>query len=413
MESPPTVKRFNRWISNTTFTASSSKRRNTTKYLILFVTFLLSLIMSIHTQYMRTMISYTDESLLKRRSREIESEKEITPKKKQHFVLMYGTSTNSSGYSKVQSDFSSWTQQFQIYPWSWALPAIKPERYVKEQNFGPFMESLVHLSTAVPEAEYKFDRQKYAESKFFLTKFQDGFIQQWVQNRNILVGSDEFNIILDEKNGDDFFRALLKTLPWNDSRFSLLSEGILSGIVLHNSKHKSHIVDLWTNKKKDQDEDQGGKFLSWLLNDFNFDVIDSYGLAHKLSKRGIPVSIVNVDQVKSDLSHFISCNILEFSCKDGKVIALEESRFTEEKPTHDNSEHTDLYPSVLNEIEKVIRRYERQYHSCLDKNSNGLVNFYPQGADKQQQDKYNNNPCPDSNEAVKNEIRDILTSYPA
>lgn len=325
--------------------------------------------------------------------------------KTQEFVIVYGT--NSSGYSQVQSDFALWTQEFRIYPWAWALPEISATKYKKEHHFEPFIKSLQYFSSTV-SASKPFDRAERLLSDYLVSQFRDGFVEQWVQNRNIIIGSDLFSYILDEQSGEDFVDKLTNTLPWNDERYSLLREGKVSFIILHRSDHQEHIKDLWSKSGITANEtSKSQKFSSWLVNDFNFDAFDSYSLAYAAVQKGISVAFVNVGEVKGDLSHYIFCDVLMFACTKGHVAGVGSP---EKEITHViENEKFDVDAAKLNQIETVVKRHESLFERCLKNDKNFQI--YPKQKFKlwkRVDTDLSDESCPESNRATKDEIRNII-----
>ena len=327
--------------------------------------------------------------------------------KAQKFVVVYGT--NSSGYSQVESDFALWTQEFRIYPWAWALPEISAAKYRKDQHFGPFIRALQYFSTTVP-ASKPFDRAERLLSNYLISQFQDGFVEQWVQNRNILIGSDLFSYILDEQNGEDFLDKLTETLPWNDPRYSLLTEGEVSVVILHRSDHQEHLKDLWSKSIIGGNElSETKKFSSWLVNDFNFDAFDSYSLAYTAIKKGISVSFVNVREIEGDLSHYIFCNVLMFACTDGHVTGVTSPEQESTQTIED--ENFDLDAAKLSEIETAIKKHESLFEQCLQ--NDVKFQIYPRRKSKRRWSVDSSSSltleaCPESNRSTKDEIRSTI-----
>jgi hypothetical protein len=414
MDSPPNLRRLNRWIGR--------RRKNASKFMLLFASFLVILIFSIHVRYLGTLIASSDKAPVKKHSRKKnwtrKNNQQVDDEPKpQEFVIVSGAS--SSGYTELESNFANWTQEFKMYPWSWALPELSSAEYTKKENFRPFIESLVYTSATVPENE-AFDRKKRILITFLLSKFQDGFVEQWVQNRNILMGSDELSVALDETNGDNFMRAITKHLPWNDKRYALLKGGKLSVIILHRSSHQNNLRRLYENVISNGKSKNGETvsstlsskktFTSWLVNDFNFDTLDSYGLANKLLNNGISVSFVNVDDIEDgngnvDLTHYVSCNVLNFSCKDGQIIGLAKSN---DKNNSKRNNDNDNMSKKLALVDEAIKRHESRYKECLKKRPN--IVFYPRKKNEAISNVLSHPPCPTSNQPIKDEIRQIIVS---
>ncbi len=393
MDSPPLLRRYN------PHSITNHRRSNATKMMIIFASFLGFCIMSIHTRYLKTMVSSTNgvSKHTKRKKRGLEK----VSTQGQDFVILYGTT--SSGYDKVQSDFALWTQDFNFYPWTWALPEMSTEFYSKTEHFKPLMDSIVHSSSLVPESE-TFNIDERMRSTFFLMKFKDGFIEQWVQNKNIVMGSEIFSYVLNDKNGHRFLNTFMKTLPWNDPRFSLTKPGKVSAIILHRSTPVDHIKDLWISNMENDKKSKNTKFSTWMMNELNFDVLDSFGLASKLIKKGITVAFVDVDEVKNDLSHFISCSVLNLSCQDGLIVGLEHGQPAAKRTL--SRTNIDVSTDKLHQLEETIRRYENDYRACFEQETK--IKFYPiDKRPKEISSTTSNNSCPVSNQLIKEKIKEI------
>lgn len=378
----------------------AQRKRNTSRFMLVFAIFLLSYLIYIQTAYRGTMISSTNNYRISTRS--LRKEKNANPIKQQEVILVYGTM--SSGYLQVQNDFSLWSQQFHMYPWSWAVPEISSEQYQKVQQFEPFMRSLKHYTTTVPESQ-RLDTTERSRVNYYISKFRDGFVDQWMQNKNILIGSDTFSIILDAIDGDNFFNALEKTMPWNDPRYSNLKEGRISFLILHRSSHQDHLKQMWQRKVVADGNLNNEKFSSWFANEFNFDDIDFFGLAYKLAKQGTSVTLVDVDFVDENLSQYICKNILQ-SCsnQDGNKLKTSESYDVKSEAIAKKTD-LDITDKTLSLIANAIKKHENKLQACLQ----GVKNFqmYPVTNIKQTDNLASDLDCSDSNHSVKNELRKI------
>lgn len=379
----------------------SQRKKNNfgTKVTIVFVTYLLYMIISIRSKYSTTLIASPTKGYIHndRNIRENQSKDNSNDKGKlQKVVVLYGPTIN-----QIQKDLSTWTKEFQLYPWAWALPDISSEKYTKEQHFGPFLDSIKYFSAMAPMTDSLFDVNERNLAEYSMTKFKDGFRDQWVQNKSIIIGSNRFSYILDETNGDSFMDAFIQTMPWKDPRYALLNEGEISVIILHQSSHKDHIKELWLNNIANNPS-QKKKFSSWITHDFDFNIIDSYSLAYNFIKRGFHVSVVDVNNVEKDLSHFVLCTVLNFPCGNGYKGS---SNHEKEQIKTSNIDVTDL---ILDHIEQAIRMHESRFLKCFNKYQN-LIQFYPQRNKNGQYSSKDSGPCPTLNQSIKQEIREIVT----
>mmetsp|Transcript_10290 Transcript_10290/g.11394 ORF Transcript_10290/g.11394 Transcript_10290/m.11394 type:complete len:400 (-) Transcript_10290:110-1309(-) len=290
----------------------------------------------------------------------------------QRFVIFSGS--NSAEFIKVQNDLTTWSQHYKIHPWKFAYPDVSPTMYNKTQASGPLIKSLSYLNTGVSKEKFNFNRIKKLEADHLVETFTDAFIHRWLQGGNILMGSTKLNLILDNVNGDCLLKGFLKTMPWNDPKYDLKgSVDSLEVVIIHRSNHIEHLKSIWASSKQEKSE----SFSHWLINEFDFDEIDSYRMALKLIRNGISVSFVKVDVLQhddqNDLTHFIACNILNIECDGNRVIGLEESGETIELP---DDLDIDLNDEMLNQVEEVIKSYEGQ-RSCLENDQNVNVWVYP------------------------------------
>lgn len=289
--------------------------------------------------------------------------------RKQQVVII--VSSPCSGFDMVEKDFMKWSKEFKIRPYAYALPDISPELYSSRDAFRPFLNAIRTKIKSAPRGFDNHNRTEYKLAKLLIDEFHHGFNSQWMQNKNILIGSDMFNSFRDQRIREKFVNVLVKLMPWNDSRFSLYgSNDRIKVVILYRSSRSRHVYSMWKNSSSKE------KFGEWILSK-GYSNLDMFSTANEFSRYGAMVDVIDVDHVaemKLSLSHFVACNSLNLDCiKAGLLKKIENATATpiEELPFVETNSGTHM--GNQEKIEEILEKYECRFE--LFKHSG--VQFFP------------------------------------
>jgi len=274
--------------------------------------------------------------------------------RKQQVVII--VSSPCSGFDMVEKDFMKWSKEFKIRPYTYALPDISPEIYSSRDAFRPFLNAIQTKIKSAPRGFENHNRTEYKQAKLLIDEFHHGFNSQWMQNKDILIGSDMFNHFRDQRVREKFVNILVKLMPWNDSRFSLYgSNDRIKVVVLYRSSRSRHVYSMWENSSSKE------KFGEWILSK-GYSNLDMLSTANEFSRYGTMVDVIDVDHVaemKLSLSHFIACNSLNLDCnKAGLLKKIDNATAT---PTELNLPFVETTHINMGKIEKILEKYECRF----------------------------------------------------
>mmetsp|Transcript_11481 Transcript_11481/g.17224 ORF Transcript_11481/g.17224 Transcript_11481/m.17224 type:complete len:410 (-) Transcript_11481:479-1708(-) len=288
--------------------------------------------------------------------------------RKQQVVII--VSSPCSGFDMVEKDFMKWSKEFKIRPYTYALPDLSSELYSSRDAFRPFLNAIRTKTKSAPRGFDDHNRTEYKQAKSLIDEFHHGFNLQWMQNKDIVIGSDTFNYFRDHGIREKFVNVLVKLMPWNDSRFSLYgSNDRIKVVVLYRSSRSRHVYSMWKNSSSNE------KFGEWILSKGYLN-LDMFSTANEFSRYGAMVDVIDVDHVaemKLSLSHFIACNSLHLDCSTAGV--LEKLVNATATPTELPSVETNSGTHMGNQekIEKILEKHECRFEFFRHKG----VQFFP------------------------------------
>ena len=223
----------------------------------------------------------------------------------------------------------------------------------------PLIDSLITKVTSAPRGFPSYNRTKSSSSNYFIEEFRQGFNSYWMQNKNIVIGSDSFYQILssNEWKLEKFVSEFVGLLPWNDERYSLPgSDDCSTAIILHRSSRMDHALTAWSLSSPKI------SFTEWILSDEGFNQLDQFSIAETFYENGIGVDIVDINHVSTldqSLSHFIACQILKLECDDSGNLAAEVGSNTKvNKVAVQPISQSDISRGKLSKLNEILGEYE-------------------------------------------------------
>lgn len=262
------------------------------------------------------------------------------------------------GFASLEKDLTIWSKQYSIRPYSYALPNISPQKYNITEGFLPLIDALTTKVTSAPRGFPTYNRTKSNSSAFFIEEFRQGFNSQWLQNKNIIVGSDSFHHILDnnELKIDKFISEFVGLLPWNDERYSLSGSNDRStAFVLYRSSRIDHVQSAWSVSSPKR------SFVEWITSRDCFNQLDQFSIAEKLYQKGIDVDIIDVNHVVEldlSLSHYIACHILNLACSDDGHLLEAKGNATVNTMASPFNGEVNVGRDTLRELDTILDEYD-------------------------------------------------------
>lgn len=239
--------------------------------------------------------------------------------KRRHQKVVILMASPGIAFSELEQELYHWDKETQLQPWSWAIPDIRPEVYNVQEGFKPLMESIHFHSTSPPRGHEEFDRASKNQSDFFLEQFSQGFLFEWVKNKNILISSDHFHLWKDNVKS---VRKLLSLLPWHDRRYSLYGSNMDVKVVvlqpMDKLKHINHVFQLFSSSSLSS---QPSSISEWLATLDDLSSFDTLSLAQRFQDEGIKVDVLAFDNHNANnLKRLVACHILGISiCQNGSI----------------------------------------------------------------------------------------------
>ena len=328
-----------------------------------------------------------------------------TKQKIEHQEAIIIIGSQGTGFHSVEQDLIQWSKDYSIRPYTYALPNIPRTKYNNSQGFIPLLDALATQVVSAPRGFPTYNRTKSNLSAFFIEEFRQGFNAQWIQNKNIILGSDQFHYIMDhDQTGSDnnsnhankrkieqFVEEFVGLMPWNDERYHLSgSNDRATALLLYRTSRLQYVKSLWSSTSSPLSPSNSNKtFVEWMLSSSrpqSQHLDPALIIADKLHQAGINIAVVDVDHVvvemKLNLSHYLACEFFRLTCGDDGKLSLGNSGNTNANSTvkateleyHDSSD-TDLSvsPTKLNELEHILIEHD----CCIDFWKDENVHFIP------------------------------------
>jgi len=300
----------------------------------------------------------------------VSSEKTVNRHRQRVMILVGPIQT---GLGQVNTDMSRWSKEYKLgTSWSWSTPDIVKYNYTREQGFDRLVDALVYGLSHNLEMGPRFNDPHREAADFFLKEYRASFVAEWMKKKSIIIGSEKFNIIVNQKGGEKVLSSLIRILPWNHPDFSLSgSNSDIGAFVLYRPSRMRHLISVWREMMTRSQKLL--TFSEWLtLSTDWIDYIDTLGMVEKFLKVNIPVTIIDVEDVsknkKQDLSHFISCRILKVPCtNNNNIIGVEDEfnstanllfDFTNEDDMEELLKTTELDEITLEQVDDVLKKYD-------------------------------------------------------
>jgi len=275
-------------------------------------------------------------------------------------------SSPSNGFDMMEKDLMNWSKTYKIHPYAYALPDISSLNYTRRHGFRPLLDAINTKNFMAPRGFDNHNRTDYSKVKFLIDEFRHGFNAQWMQNKDIIIGSETFNSFQDERIRQKLVNVLVKLMPWNDSRFSLYgSNDRIKVIVLYRSSRSKHFHSLWKESSSKL------KLEEWIASQGQ----DIFSTANEFIRHGAKdIDVVDVDYIvdmKYNLTHFIACKSLNLGCNgDGLLNSVVNGTTITTAtvlPTYESN--------IANQetIERTLQDFDCRYHFLRSDS----VKFFP------------------------------------
>ncbi len=278
-------------------------------------------------------------------------------------------------------------------------PNISPDKYHNSQGFLPLMEALTTKVTSAPRGFRAYNRTLSNSSAFFLEEYRLGFNSLWIQDKNIIIGSDSFHLVLDknEKKLDKFIHEFIDLMPWNDERYALSgSNGCATAFILYRSSRIDQVKAAWSTSSSPKE-----KFKKWITARETFNLFDQFTIAEKLHLEGVNVAVIDVDHVAESnhsLVNYVACYILMLDCDmDGHLRKGKDNHTILENAILPKSGkiEVEVDPASLQGVEIILDEYD----CCFEFTK--IARFYPSTSSLQEKFKRCHCYAPDALDSLR------------
>lgn len=282
--------------------------------------------------------------------------------------LVIIVSAPASGFDAVEKDLIAWSKDYKIRPYSYVVPDISPTNYTKSKGCLQLIDAILTKVTSAPRGFDGYNFTKYMASDYLITEFQKEFNSLWMQNKNILIGSDHLSHFSSEKVRRKSLDRLLKMFPWNDARFSLPgTNNDAKVILLYRSSRMKHLQELWSSSASHVD------FIEWLSSYDASNHVDIFSTTEVFTKKGLKVDVVDVDNIVDNgqnLTKYILCEVIGLPCQsDGPLKGLLDGNVEPTKFSVRNSSFDVQFDS----LDAAMNEYECKFDFLRGKD----VRFFP------------------------------------
>lgn len=274
-----------------------------------------------------------------------------------------------SGFETVEKDLIAWSKDYKLRPYTYAIPDISPINYTKSQGSLQLIDAIRTKVSSVPRGFDGYNLTKHMASDSLIREFQKEFNSLWMQNKNILIGSDQITYFTSEKVRRKTLHRLTELFPWNDVRFSLPgTNNDAKVILLYRSSRVQHLQALWSSSKIQED------FIEWLSSNDIIVHMDIFSTAEVLAREGLKIDVVDVDYVVDNgqnLTKYILCEVIGMSCQsDGPLKTLMDENVEPTKYLESKSN----FNVQFEKLEVTMNEFDCEFDFLRAKN----VRFFPE-----------------------------------
>ncbi len=297
----------------------------------------------------------------------------------------------TTGSTSIQNNFHTWTgyNQYLLKNWSWPVPSIVSKyesidennwEWNKSKGFYALAELLRGLNHTITD-RILFQN---VNRESILKSYQMEFYRAWITGYNLIIGSEAFDNIIKDEDGEEMIDRLVALMPWNFNseisnyqKYDQSQKEKITVVVTYRLPRVTHLISIWRETKK-----KNQSFKQWITHTKNnLGAIDSLGLVERFLNKGLKVVLADISGISSagyDISNIIACDVLNAHCTKEKKIEGSSSPLIMNTKSNFNG-NIDLSEDQRNLMDEVMRMYDCKYMDMIRKfeKSNQLQLLYP------------------------------------
>ena len=295
----------------------------------------------------------------------------------------------TTGSTSIQNNFHKWTSsdEYLLKQWSWPVPQIVSKYESKDENnwnwnpskgFYAFAELLRNTSSHNITDRDLF---QHVPKEDILKSYQMEFLRAWIMGYNLIIGSEAFDNVIKDDDGDEIIDRLVQYMPFNYTSFDNdvaikrqnndgrdLINKKMTVVVTYRVPRIKHLISIWRETRK-----KNQSFQQWIVKTKNtLGAIDSLGLVEKFLNKGLNVVIADISGITNsgyDISNVIACEILQVPCTDQNQVK------GSSPPLVMNTKHNfkgtiDLSDEQLDLMDQVMKDFDCKYKTMLKTSNN-------------------------------------------
>ena len=329
-----------------------------------------------------------------------------------HLFPSYYSTNIIQGSSSIQTNLWLWTQKSYSFTisekydsyhheifkdWVWPVPeeigrlesVNKTWDWTPSKGFYPMMEVLLPPPKFKnkPKKLKKSPRpvfQKYSGNEI-LKLYHDRLEYYWNQKMNIVIGTEAVDNIVKFDNGVDMLKTFSKDIVPNH-----IDPRRITVVVAYRTPKVNHLISMWHQIMLDTK--RKSTFFDWItLAENTLGPMDALGMVEMfLQYTEWNVVLLDLEGLKVnewDASNLVACKVLQGNCVNRSLADLSKDGAMK-TPVITNVRSHQKEPNVsqeaLDEMETVLRLYDCNYQSMLERERNGhrLKIYYPVGLDE-------------------------------
>ena len=288
-----------------------------------------------------------------------------------------------SGSTSIQNNFHEWTgeKKYLLKQWSWPVPALVTKYESQDEhnwNWNP-SKGFYALAELLRDQHHPItDRLVYQKNtrERILHAYQMEFLKAWMAGYSLIIGSEAFDNVIKDDDGDDMIDRFIDLLPFfgDEEEFDI---DRITVVVTYRVPRVKHLISIWRETKKKNES-----FQKWIMTTRNrLGATDSLGLAEKFLEKGFKVVIADIHGISEegyDISNIIACQILNATCTDDmQLVGSDPPLVMNTKQNFNGS--INLNEDQLDLMDMVMQRYDCKYLEMFDKykDNDQLMTIYP------------------------------------
>jgi len=284
----------------------------------------------------------------------------------------------SIGSTSIQNNFHKWTEadQYLLKNWAWPVPNIVSKYESQDENNWKWNPSkgFYALAELLRGNSHKItDRLVFrnVDRESLVLSYRMEFLRAWTAGYNLIIGTEAFDNIVKDDDGDEMIDRLINLMPWNydidpnndNQKYQDAQKEKITVVVTYRTPRVKHLLSIWRETKKKNES-----FKAWMLSTKNnFGAIDSLALAEKFLNKDMNVVLADMNGITNagyDISNIIACQVLDAACTDQQQVEGSDPPLIMNTKQNFNGD-IDIDEDKLELMDEVMRKYDCKYIKLL------------------------------------------------